>query len=258
MEKIISLQNSKIKHVNRLANQESYRKKEKLILVEGKEEIKIALESLELVEYYFCLKFVKNIPEVESEKLIETSEEVFKKISYRKNPDGHIAIFKEEKNIFSDIRLKKNSLIIVLDKIEKPGNLGAIIRTICAIKADAIILVDNQLDIYNTNVIRSSTGHIFKTKIVSDNFENTLKWLKDNNIKIFSTNSKTNTSFMSVDYTGSTAIVFGSENKGLRQEWLDIADKQIKIPMLEDMDSLNLSVSVAIISFEALKQRKLL
>ncbi|NCD00655.1 RNA methyltransferase [bacterium] len=258
MEKITSLQNPKIKEVNRLANQENYRKKSKLVLVEGKEEVRIALENLEVVNYFFCPELTDKYPEVDDEKILETNKEVFKKISYRKNPDGHIAIFKEKKNTFLDIKLKKNPLIVILDKIEKPGNLGAIIRTICAIKADAVILVDNQLDIYNSNVIRSSTGHIFKTKIVSDSFENTLKWLKDNDIKIFSTNSKTNISFVDVDYTGATAIVFGSENKGLDERWFKVSDKQIKIPMLEEMDSLNLSVSVAIISFEALKQRKLL
>jgi TrmH family RNA methyltransferase len=258
MEEITSLQNTKIKQVNRLANQENYRKKAKLVLVEGKEEVGIALKNLELVEYYFCLKFSGKVPEIDEKKLIETSEDVFKKISYRKNPDGHVAVFKEKKKTFSDIDLKKKPLIIVLDKIEKPGNLGAIIRTVCAIKADVIVLVDNQLDIYNSNVIRSSTGHIFKTKIVSDNFENTIKWLKENKIKIFSTNSKTKTSFMDVNYTKAVAIIFGSENKGLSRKWFDISDKQIKIPMLEEMDSLNLSVSVAIISFEALKQRKLL
>ncbi len=258
MKKINSLQNPEIKNIKRLQKKENYRKKQKLVLVEGKKEIEIANDNLELVNYYYSPELIKEeISEFKDiNKSIEVSSQIFQSISYRGNPDGHLAIFKEKVYHLKDIVLSKEPLIIVLDGIEKPSNLGAISRTACAVKADLIILVDSKVDIYNSNAIRSSTGHIFKTKIISSDFDEASKWLKSKNLKTLTCSGNSKIKYTEAQLNTPLALVFGSEDKGLKNNWLSVADEKIKISMLSKMDSLNLSVSVAVIVFEALRQRK--
>lgn len=258
MKKIISLQNPEIKHIKRLQKQENYRKKQKLVVVEGKKELEIANNNLELVNYYYSPELIKeDVYEVkEKNKLIEVNFQVFQSISYRGNPDGHLAVFKEKVLNFTDIALSDSALVLVLDGIEKPSNLGAISRTACAAKIDLIILVDSKIDIYNSNAIRSSTGHIFKTKIISSSFEEASSWLKSKDLKIITCSGDSKTNYNKIQLNTSVALIFGSEDKGLKNNWSSLVDEKIKIPMLTDMDSLNLSVSVAIVVYESLRQRK--
>ena len=148
-------------------------------------------------------------------------------------------------------------MIIVLENIEKPGNLGAIIRTAYAAGATAIIINDNQTDIYNPNVIRASEGYVFKEKIVSASVKETIKWLKENKIKSYGAATSGKLVYTKVDLREPLAIILGSEADGLSREWLKAANELVKIPMQKGMDSLNVSVSAAILVFEALRQRGL-
>ena len=153
------------------------------------------------------------------------------------------------------IELKKNSLIIVLEAVEKPGNLGAILRSADAAGADAVIICDGKTDIYNPNVIRASLGTVFTNKVVAEESAETIEWLKKNNIKIFATAPGAKKFYTAIKFSSSAAIVMGTEAAGLSKEWLEAADEKIKIPMAGRIDSLNVSVSLAIVLFEAVRQR---
>ena len=156
-----------------------------------------------------------------------------------------------------EIKLSENPLIIVLENIEKPGNLGAIMRTAYAAEVDAIIINDNQTDIFNPNVVRASEGHIFTNQITVAEVSETEAWLKKNGVKIVATSIEKSKSYTEVDYKGGVAVVFGSEADGLSKKWLKLANETVKIPMKKGIDSLNVSVSMAIITFECKRQRNI-
>jgi RNA methyltransferase, TrmH family len=262
MEKITSLSNSKIKKVVKLSRDGSFRQLEGLIVVDGQREIEEALRfNWKIEEFYFCPKLMKNVKEAEeiiasSKNNYEADKKVFEKISYKKNPDGYLAILKYRKIKFSDFILKENPLILVLESVEKPGNLGAVIRTAYASGVDLIILNDQKTDIYSPNVIRASTGFIFSMPLVLSSIEATLKYLKKEKAKTLATSIEASKNHFEVDYNGPVAIVFGSEAFGLSDKWLGADVEKIKIPMLTGVDSLNISVSAGIIAYEAIRQRK--
>ncbi len=259
MKKITSTNNDLIKEIYKCRNKESYRRKRGVVLVEGERQINFALKSLNLINYFFSSK-LDDKPDLEEggKKIIELQEKVFEKISFKNNPDGHLALFDVKNKELKDIKLSKNPLILVLDSVEKPGNLGAVARTAVAAKVDAIILTNPEVDPFNSKVISSSTGHSLNIDIVKSDREDVLKYLKSKKIKIFATSLKSSNNYLKVNFKTSAALVFGSEDKGLSQEWLKTCDQKIKIPMLEKIDSLNISVSAAIIIYEVLRQKKLI
>lgn len=259
MAMISSLTNPKIKELIKLKKAQERRRTGSFI-IDGAREISLAIEAGQKIqEIFYCPSIVKN-KKVVFEKLIsglgvEVSEKVFNKICYKDKPDGFLALAEIKDFSFKDLKLNKNPLIIVLEAVEKPGNIGAIIRTAYAAGIDAIIINDNQTDLYNPNIIRASEGLIFKEKIIIATFRETIGWLKKNKIKSLAATTTGIKKYSQADFKKATAVILGSEANGLSEKWLQVVDQQIKIPMQVGMDSLNVSVSAAIIIFEALRQR---
>ena len=257
MEIITSAQNSKIKEIIKLQKPRE-RKECGLVIVEGYQEILMALGAgFEIERLFFCpdLAGKKRIEKIEDDRTISVVPAVFKKIAYRENPDGFLALVKSKVLKLDEVKLSKNPLVIVLESVEKPGNLGAILRSADAAGADAVIISDQRTDIYNPNVIRASLGTVFTNQVAVSSAKEIQKWLSKNKIKSLATTPEADKIYTEVNYKGGIAVVMGEEHKGLSEEWLKKADEKIKIPMAGKIDSLNVSVSTAIILFEAVRQR---
>ena len=254
---ITSVQNERIKEIIRLRKPRE-RRKQDLIIIEGKQEIELAHQAgLEIVELFYCQDFAnsKKIAGLPEEKLAPVVPAVFQKISYRENPDGFLALAKPKYLELSKIKLNKNPLVIILESLEKPGNLGAILRSADAAGADAVIVANPKTDIYNPNVIRASLGTVFTNQVAVASTEEARNWLAKNKIKSLAATPEAKKIYTEVNYTGPVAIIMGEEHPGLSQGWLEKVDEKIKIPMRGKIDSLNVSVSTAIILFEAVRQR---
>ena len=180
---------------------------------------------------------------------------LYEKVAYRGSTEGVIAELKCKQHGLDSLNIKENPLVVVLEAVEKPGNLGAILRSADAAGADAVIVCDPLTDLYNPNLIRSSIGGIFTVPTAAASSEETIKWLKANNIKIYTAQLQDSEWYYDTDMTKGTAIVMGTEATGLTDVWRKAADAHIKIPMLGRLDSLNVSVSAAILLFEAVRQR---
>ena len=259
MTTINSLSNPKIKEIVRLSKAHE-RRTNGLFIIDGQREIELAKEAgWEIQEIFYCPALVKKTGEkIISSKTIltEVSTPVFHKICYKEHPDGFLALAKQRQLALSSLKLSTKPLVVILESVEKPGNLGAIIRTAVAAGVEAIIINDNQTDLFNFNVIRASEGLIFQQPIIQASFAETQIWLKTNNIKTLASATTGKKIYHRVKMTGPTALVFGSEAKGLSQTWLETATELIKIPMKRSVDSLNVSVSAAILIYEALRQRE--
>ena len=188
-------------------------------------------------------------------KVFHVSRNVYEKIAYRGSTEGIIAEMKYKERRLEDIKLSGNPLVIVLESVEKPGNLGAVLRSADAAGADAVIICDPLTDLYNPNLIRASIGAIFSRQVAAASSEETIAWLKKNNIQILTAQLQDSSLYYDTPMTGPTAIVMGTESTGLTDIWRKAADKHIRIPMLGALDSLNVSVSAAILLFEAVRQR---
>lgn len=257
MIKIISNQNPKIKEIIKLRKAHQ-RKKSDLFIIEGKKEIGLAIDSgIQIIDFFYCQKYFKDQKFIEQKKenVYEVSEDIFKKISLRENPDGILCLAKPRYLQLSDLALKKEPLILIIEALEKPGNLGAILRTADAARLDCVILCEAKTDIYNPNVIRSSLGTVFTNNIIIASNAEIFSWLKAKRIKCYAATPDTDKIYTNMDFKGAKAIIIGTEHAGLSPEWLKQADEKIKIPMRGKIDSLNASVSAAIILFEAVRQR---
>ncbi|MDO8261195.1 MAG: RNA methyltransferase [Candidatus Magasanikbacteria bacterium] len=259
LKKISSLQNSGIKELIKLKKARE-RKKQDLILIEGRHEISLALEAgIEINKLYLCEDFSSdnNFTVKISEDITElVSKEVFEKISNRENPDGYLALANTPKLELQNVRLSKNPLVVILEAVEKPGNIGAIIRSADATGVDVIIINDAKTDIYNPNIIRASLGSIFTKQIVVASPEKTIEWLKMNKITSFATTPDAKNEYIDSDFTKPSAFLIGTEHEGLSDLWLSKADEKLRIKMAGKIDSLNASVSAAIVLFEAVRQRR--
>jgi len=258
MEKIESLQNSKVKQVVKLKKNHE-RKKTGLFVVEGIKELERAfLAHIEMEYILVNLDLLDSIPEYlkkHQEKIYYVSKNLFEKISYKENPDGILAVAKRKKLNLENILLKKNSLIVVLEAVEKPGNLGAILRSADATSVDALIICDSRTDIYNPNVIRASLGTVFNMQVVISEKEEVVKYLQKNKIFSFATSPDASKFYTEQNFNIPLALIIGTEHNGLSDFWLNQADEKIKIPMLGVVDSLNASVSTAVILYEIIRQR---
>ncbi len=264
MEKITSLQNNRIKNLVKLQSKSKERKEQGLFLVEGAREISLALAgNYEFDSVYIFPELINKIdyPEILPQlnqltsNLFEVNELVFQKIAYRENSDGILALVKPKSHTLADLNLPENPFIIVLEAVEKPGNLGAILRTADAAKADAVIVCDPLVDIYNPNVIRSSVGCLFTVPVAVSSNKEAFQFLKEREIHTYAAELAAAEYYQTVDYTKPSAIIMGTEADGLTSFWIANADKRIKIPMRGAIDSLNVSVSAAILTFEAMRQR---
>ena len=261
MKEISSIQNPYIKNLLKLQEKSRERKKQGLFLIEGKREISLAVKGnyeIDTVLYYPEIISENNILHFFNENInrIEISKEVYKKIAYRESTEGIVAVVKMKEFSLNKIEFKNsNPLVLVAEATEKPGNLGAILRTADAANIDAVLIANPKTDLYNSNVIRSSVGCVFTNQIATGTSEEIITFLKENNINIYSATLQNSNQYHKENYTKSTAIVVGTESTGLTEIWRKNAFKNINIPMLGEIDSMNVSVSAAIILFEAKRQR---
>lgn len=229
-----------------------------MILVEGFDELTLAL-SCGMVP-----QTLLSAPELASRTLslphaVEAwtvSRAVFQKVSYRENPDGWLGIFPMPKRSLEDLHLSHPSLVIVAESVEKPGNLGAILRTADAARVDALLVCDPRVDLWNPNVIRASRGAVFAVPAVEVDSLKALEWLKSRGMRVLAAAPSADALYTDVDMTASTAIAVGAEDDGLSDLWMQSADLRVKIPMFGRVNSLNVSVSAALVTFEALRQRR--
>jgi TrmH family RNA methyltransferase len=255
--KITSLQNPLVKNIVKLRKLR-LRQKQDLVVVDGLREIKVAFDyGFDFVEILYCPDISKEEWRESPVEPILVSKEVFNKIAYADNPNGWLALVRPRYRSLQDLKIKDKPLILVLEAVEKPGNLGAILRTAYAARVDAVILNNLQTDLYNPNVIKASSGHVFSDQVVLASSEDTISWLKEKKIKAFATNIKVAKKYTDIDWRQASAIIMGTEATGLSDFWIDKADNNIIIPMQAGIDSLNVSVSVGIIIFEAKRQRNL-
>ena len=278
-ELITSVQNPKIKRLLQLQQKSSERRKAELFVVEGQREVeRCHMNGYETDSVFFCQEIAKTEqPELNNtithllEKLkreagariFEVSKEVYSKIAYRESTEGIIAEVRTKEVKLKDLGIDNKgmkdghpTLLVVLEGVEKPGNLGAVIRSADASGADAVIVCDPRTDLYNPNLIRSSTGGIFSVPCVACTSEECIAFLKEKSIRILTAQLQDSCIYYETDMRNSTAIVMGTEATGLTDAWRKAADAHIRIPMLGILDSLNVSVSAAILLFEAVRQRE--
>lgn len=264
METITSTQNARIKHIVALQQKSALRKQEQLFVVEGVRELQHCLEAnLHIQQVFTCTDIIGQSSEaaavlgslIEAE-IYEVSREVYDKMAYRGGTEGIIAAVRTRQLKLEDLQLSDEPLIVVLESVEKPGNLGAVLRSADAAHADAVIVCDPLTDLYNPNLIRSSIGAIFSVPCVACSSEACIAFLKQKGIRILTAQLQDSKLYYDTDMHSATAIVMGTESTGLTQQWRTAADAHIRIPMLGRLDSLNVSVSAAILLFEAVRQRQ--
>ncbi len=252
-----SLQNPKIKNLLKLQEKSRERKKQGLFVVEGTQENQLALEGgFEPVEFFICPDIFTNSFEIKTSIQNEVSKALFEKIAYRSTTGGIIGVYHVKTKELSDVRLPENALIVVLESVEKPGNLGAVLRTCDGAGVDLVVVCDPLVDFFNPNVIRSSVGTVFTNQLVSTSKEELVNWLKKEKIQILSTFLNENTkSLYDINFSKGSALVFGTEAFGLSEFWVKNSDELIKIPMNGKVDSLNVSNAAAICIYEAVRQK---
>lgn len=263
IETVTSGQNPKIKELLALQDKSRARREKGLFVVEGRREIGHCLDA----DYRARALFV--CPEIISEKdlgeiiektaldinIIEVTAALYDKIAYRGGTEGIIAEVECRDRSLDELHLCETPLIVVLESVEKPGNLGAVLRSADAAGADAVIVCDPLTDLYNPNLIRSSIGAVFSRQVAVASSQDTISWLKRKGIKIYTAQLQDSEWYYQTDMSGGSAIVMGTEATGLTDIWRNAADAHIKIPMLGQLDSLNVSVSAAILLYEAVRQR---
>lgn len=268
IENITSAQNAKIKELLALQEKSKERRRKGLFVVEGKREIIHCVEAgYEPHTFFICRDIITEkefdsiLGAVEENfcdmtcQIIEIPQHLYDKVAYRGGTEGVIAEMHCKEMALDNLRMKENPLVVVLESVEKPGNLGAVLRSADASGVDAVIVCDPLTDMYNPNLIRSSIGAIFTVPVATATSEEAIAWLKNNGIKIYTAQLQDSEWYYDTDMKGGTAIVMGTEATGLTDVWRKAADAHIKIPMLGRLDSLNVSVSAAILMFEAVRQR---
>ena len=261
MKQITSTQNPFIKSLVQLQEKAKTRKQFATFLIEGMREIELAIKGkyeLETILFLPELVTSQQITKLTNKQidLIEISKEVYQKLAYRDTTEGILAVAKTKSLQLSDLKLPENPLILVMEALEKPGNIGAILRTCDAAKIDAVIIANPKTGLYNPNIVRSSVGCLFTNQIATGTTEEIIDFLIQNNINFFSATLQNSTSYHTQNYTTPTAIVVGTEATGLTQLWRQKATQNIIIPMQGEIDSMNVSVAAAILIFEAKRQRE--
>jgi TrmH family RNA methyltransferase len=253
---ITSLQNPRVKYIVKLRDDKRQRRQDGLMLVEGYDEIQLALSAgygpqTLLVAPELATREI----EVGTAEMITVSRPVFQKMAYRDNPDGWLAIFPIPRASLQDLQLSTSPLVIVAEAVEKPGNLGAVLRTADAAHVDALLVCDPRVDLWNPNVVRASRGAVFSVPVVECENAFALAWLQEHSIRVLAATPAADVIYSSVDLRQPIAIAVGTEDEGLSDFWMSQADLQVKIPMLGKVNSLNVSVSTALIVYEVVRQR---
>jgi TrmH family RNA methyltransferase len=235
------------------------RKQSGTFLIEGQREIQLAIQGgyeLETLLFFPELMDPISVNQLSQEiPLIEINKEVYKKLAYRDTTEGILAIARTKSMQLSDLKLSNNPLILIAEAPEKPGNIGALLRTADAANLDAVIIANPKSDMYNPNIVRSSVGGLFTNQIAVGSTSEIITFLQKNDINFYSATLQNATSYHTQDFTLPTALVVGTEATGLSQEWRDKATQNINIPMQGAIDSMNVSVAAAILIFEAKRQR---
>ncbi len=259
MKQISSVQNPFIKSLVLLQEKAKARKQSGTFLMEGQREISIAIKG------GYQIETVLFLPEICTEKeasqlaptaeLIEINKEVFQKLAYRDTTEGILAVAKTKSTLLSDLQLSQNPLILVAEAPEKPGNIGALLRTADAAHLDAVIIANPKSDLYNPNIVRSSVGCLFTNQIATGTTAEIIAFLNEKKIAMYCATLQNSNGYHLENYTTPTALVVGTEATGLTQEWRDAATQNIIIPMQGEIDSMNVSVAAAVLIFEAKRQR---
>jgi TrmH family RNA methyltransferase len=262
---IQSRQNDQVKNLVKL-RERKHRERQERFLVEGLRELGHALGAgFDIEIIYFCpeffpteehSQFIDQIRRDAHVNLVRMSQDAFTKAAFREGPDGLIGIGKQQAHSIHELKLPSSPLLLILEGIEKPGNLGAILRCADGAGADAVILVDCILDLYNPNAIRSSQGLVFALPVIHAERSQLAQWLQQHDIQCAATTPDTESLHWDVDYTTPTALLFGSESHGLSDYWLDEANIRIRIPRAGRADSLNVAAAAAVCLYEAKRQRK--
>lgn len=269
IQEITSAQNPKIKEVVTLIEKSKERRSRSLFVVEGVREIEACIKNGYSVQSVFFNPQIFSENRIQSmfntincntavPAIFSVSGAAYSKIAYRENTEGIVAIVASKRLALKEIKLNrkwKTPLILVVESVEKPGNLGALLRTADACGADAVLVCDPLTDIYNPNLIRASLGGVFTVQVVACTNEEAFEWLRKNRINIFTAQLQDSEWYYNTDMLSPTAIVMGTESTGLTDFWRKAATSKIKIPMIGELDSLNVSVSAAILCYEAVRQR---
>ena len=265
IKEISSLQNDLVKEIIQLQEKSRIRKQKGRFIIEGHREISLAIEGgYDIEQFLFCEEIIdRSILEqllssyhVVKPGLVKLSLKVYQKIAHRKTTEGIVAIAVSKKLLLSNLNLSNNALILVAEASEKPGNIGALLRTADAAHLDAVIIANPKTDLYNPNIIRSSVGCVFTNQIAMGSTDEILNLLQKKQINIFTAAlDDRSVPYHTMDYTKPSAVVVGTEATGLSEQWLESATENVIIPMQGKIDSLNVSVSAAIVIFEAKRQR---
>lgn len=261
---ITSKQNPKIKAAAKL-RQRREREKTGLTLVDGYEELGIAIASkAQLETLYYCPELMGG--EEQRRQLMaylsggleayEVTRDVFEKIAYREGPDGWLSVVKAPKTDLASITLGDNPLVLVCESVEKPGNLGAMLRTADAAGADAVISVSGVTDWGNPNIVRASKGAVFAVQVANATLQEALAWLAGHSITVIASTPDTSTLFTEPDLRPGVALTVGSEKYGHTDAWLKAAAARVRIPMAGQVNSLNVATSAALLLYEAVRQRQ--
>lgn len=254
-EYITSSANPKFKRLIALLQKSSERRESALFTVEGVREISHCIEAGYKPDcIFFCPDIVSEEPLPQC-RHFALSAGLYAKAAYREGTEGAIGVFQAIEHPLSSLHLKDNPLIAVLESVEKPGNLGAVLRTCDAAGADALIICDPRTDLYNPNLIRASIGAVFTVPTAVCTTAQAISFLKSKGIRILTAQLQDSSLYYDCPMTKGTAIVMGTEATGLSDKWRQAADAHIRIPMLGKLDSLNVSVSAAILLYEAVRQR---
>ncbi|MGM9764307.1 MAG: TrmH family RNA methyltransferase [Candidatus Cryptobacteroides sp.] len=265
IEQITSGQNPKIRQLMTLQEKSKARRELNLFVVEGRRELGHCLASGFEADSLFVCRDILTDPEFEeiisrldsdSVKIFELPATLYDKIAYRGGTEGVIAEIHTKERTLETLQVGESPLVVVLESVEKPGNLGAVLRSADAAGADAVIICDPLTDLYNPNLIRASIGAVFSRQIAIASSAEAIAWLKEHGIHIYTAQLQDSSWYYDTDMSAGTAIVMGTEATGLTDIWRKAANSHIKIPMLGRLDSLNVSVSAAILLYEAVRQRQ--
>ncbi len=255
---IVSAQNPKIKNLLLLQEKSRARREQGLFVVEGRRELEHCMDAGFTVRTVFICPEIAGVadhaPAVAS--VVEIPERLYRKVAYREGTEGIIAEVEYKALTLEELQLPENPLIMVLESVEKPGNLGAVLRSADAAGAHAVLICDPLTDLYNPNLIRASIGAVFTVPTVACTSEEAIAFLQARGIQILTAQLQDSSLYYDTDMRRPTALVMGTEATGLTERWRQVASAHIRIPMLGALDSLNVSVSAAILLFEAVRQRQ--
>jgi TrmH family RNA methyltransferase len=263
-KKITSTKNPYIKNVSLLVHKARERRPQGRFVAEGFREVSMALCNGFEAEALFHDETLTGLEQIEElsrlsqsgqPEIISVNRAVFEKIAYRTTVPNVVGLFKMKVRTLDEIKFRQAPFVLVVEHTEKPGNLGAMLRTADAAGVDAVIVCDPQTDVYNPNTIRASLGAVFSLPVVAVSNEEALNWLRQNDITVMTTSLEASKLLYDCDLKVGCALVLGSESAGVTDFWLQNADQRIIIPMAGQVDSLNLSASAAVVLFEVVRQR---